>query len=113
MRRRRPLRDLIHLPLTLDGTPPSASAFYAMDGFDNLPRSLRAVLNYSTPSMVLGSVLRPGQPPCRMLVSLVAKHGETKVLTLLLEVLSRPNSADEKVQNTTRSHISTPRRKLP
>jgi hypothetical protein len=51
-RRRRAPRDLIHLPLPLDATPPDPAAVNAIDGFDALPRSIRDVLNYHSVNML-------------------------------------------------------------
>jgi hypothetical protein len=101
-RRRRASRDLIHLPLALDATPPDPAAVHAIDGFDALPRSIRDVLNYGNVNMIESSRQYP-QPPCRTLVSAIVQYGEASIRTRLAAALNDTTTLDAHRQNRQRS----------
>jgi hypothetical protein len=101
-RHRRAPRDLIHLPLALDAAPPDPAAVNAIDGFDDLPRSIRDVLNYGNVNMIESSRQHPA-PPCRTLVAVVAQYGEAPIRTRLTAALNDTHTLDARRQNRQRS----------
>jgi hypothetical protein len=102
-RRRRATLNLIHLPLTPDDTPPDPAAVNAIDGFDDLPRSIRDVLNYGNVNMIESARQDPHNPPCRTLVSIVAQYGETAIRVRLAAALNDTSTLDARRQNRQRS----------